>query len=955
MNDVVLSSFLNLFALMGVRNGVDSSKASELVLNYLKHYYGVQNHESYFRLYSDLRSFYDDFQTDDKDSIIDGICSNLQSRVSTEDQSSMLLRLFEFCKLGKGSIDPKDEVFLKIKENFGISQKKYDSFVNFVEGVMSDEVWIQPLWGGTLKTLFDRDINKLIFTYEGETTVLMNDIPVVGGIFQTWQQSGVLKGTGAQAKTPLYYSTIMALYDNLDGTPVVEFCGRNIEYRFANNPKAGLHNFSFTLNSGQLVAIMGGSGVGKSTLLFLLNGSMKPQSGSITVNGHSIDEPAVKDLIGFVPQDDLLIEELTVYQNLWYTAKLCFDKMPDEEIDQRVLSVLSQLGLEAAKDLKVGSAINKFISGGQRKRLNIALELIREPSILFLDEPTSGLSSTDSEKVVNLLKEQTNKGKLIIVNIHQPSSDIYKLFDRLWVMDKGGYPVFDGNPIDAIPYFKKAANYADSDVSACPTCGNVNPETVLNIIDETSLDGRGNRTDQRKVSPEEWHDRYVGGRPNMGPADVSEVPKTDQKRVSKFRQMLIFLRRNISTKFSDIQYLCVTLLEAPLLALISGLLTHYSPVGYDYTIMDNKNLPSFLFMAVIVSVFLGMSGSAEEIIKDRALLKREKFLNLSYGSYIWSKMLYMAGVCLVQTFLFTLIGNLVMGIHGMFLIWWLLLFVTEFLSALIGLLLSQCLSSVVSIYITIPLLLIPQILLCGLVVHFEDLTPNSQTGNVPVIGDVIPSRWAYEALATATFSMNDYKKITYDLDCEKFTCQFYERKYIYELESQLENREEGYEQRIRLGLDQLVAACGLEPYKGDFSYDSLAGYFDDAKTELSRRGNRLTIEADKRITVRAREIGYPEMTKLKKDNCNTQLENLMVNIGSQTSYNVVGDRIVPRVGAVYLTPQSRNGRAPFYSGVKVLGNRQINTYWYDIFVLLLMCILVSSCLITDVPGKFVRK
>lgn len=955
MNDVVLSSFLNLFALMGVRNGVDSSKASELVLNYLKHYYGVQNHESYFRLYSDLRSFYDDFQTDDKESIIDGICSGLQSRVSTEDQSSMLLRLFEFCKLGKGSIDPGDEVFLKIKENFSISQKKYDSFVNFVEGVMSDEVWIQPLWGGTLKTLFDRDINKLIFTYEGETTVLMNDIPVVEGIFQTWQQSGVLKGTGAQAKTPLYYSTIMALYDNLDGTPVVEFCGRNIEYRFANNPKAGLHNFSFTLNSGQLVAIMGGSGVGKSTLLFLLNGSMKPQSGSITVNGHSIDEPAVKDLIGFVPQDDLLIEELTVYQNLWYTAKLCFDKMTDEEIDHRVLSVLSQLGLEAAKDLKVGSAINKFISGGQRKRLNIALELIREPSILFLDEPTSGLSSTDSEKVVNLLKEQTNKGKLIIVNIHQPSSDIYKLFDRLWVMDKGGYPVFDGNPIDAIPYFKKAASYADSDVSACPTCGNVNPETVLNIIDETSLDGRGNRTDQRKVSPEEWHDRYVGGRPNMGPADVSEVPKTDQKRVSKFRQMLIFLRRNISTKFSDIQYLCVTLLEAPLLALISGLLTHYSPVGYDYTIMDNKNLPSFLFMAVIVSVFLGMSGSAEEIIKDRALLKREKFLNLSYGSYIWSKMLYMAGVCLVQTFLFTLIGNLVMGIHGMFLIWWLLLFVTEFLSALIGLLLSQCLSSVVSIYITIPLLLIPQILLCGLVVHFEDLTPNSQTGNVPVIGDVIPSRWAYEALATATFSMNDYKKITYDLDCEKFTCQFYERKYIYELESQLENREEGYERRIRLGLDQLVDACGLEPYKGDFSYDSLAGYFDDAKTELSRRGNRLTIEADKRITVRAREIGYPEMTKLKKDNCNTQLENLMVNIGSQTSYNVVGDRIVPRVGAVYLTPQSRNGRAPFYSGVKVLGNRQFNTYWYDIFVLLLMCILVSSCLITDVPGKFVRK
>ena len=162
---------------------------------------------------------------------------------------------------------------------------------------------------------------------------------------------------------------------------------------------------------------MGGSGTGKTTLLSLLNGSIKPQGGSITINGHDISEPAAKDLIGFVPQDDLLIEELTVYQNLWYTAKLCFEGMSAEDIDKRVMKTLKNLGLDAAKDLKAGSAINKYISGGQRKRLNIALELIREPAVLFLDEPTSGLSSADTEKVINLLKELTFKGKLIIVNI----------------------------------------------------------------------------------------------------------------------------------------------------------------------------------------------------------------------------------------------------------------------------------------------------------------------------------------------------------------------------------------------------------------------------------------------------------------------------------------------------------------------------------------------------------
>ena len=173
------------------------------------------------------------------------------------------------------------------------------------------------------------------------------------------------------------------------------------------------------------------------------------------------------------------------------------------------MKTLKDLGLDATKDLKVGSAINKYISGGQRKRLNIALELIREPAVLFLDEPTSGLSSADTEKVILLLKEQTLKGKLIIVNIHQPSSDVYKLFDRLWLLDKGGYPVFDGNPIDAVTYFKEAANYADAETSACPTCGNVNPEIVLNIIDEKALSNTGEPSEERKMKPKDWHELYL--------------------------------------------------------------------------------------------------------------------------------------------------------------------------------------------------------------------------------------------------------------------------------------------------------------------------------------------------------------------------------------------------------------------------------------------------------------
>ena len=702
---------------------------------------------------------------------------------------------------------------------------------------------------------------------------------------------------------------------------------------------------------------MGGSGTGKTTLLSLLNGSLKPQEGSITINGHDISELKAKDLIGFVPQDDLLIEELTVYQNLWFTAKLCFEGMPDEDIDHRVMKTLKDLGLDAAKDLKVGSAINKYISGGQRKRLNIALELIREPAVLFLDEPTSGLSSADTEKVINLLKEQTLKGKLIVVNIHQPSSDVYKLFDRLWLLDKGGYPVFDGNPIDAITYFKEAANYADAETSACPMCGNVNPEIVLNIIDEKALNSNGELSDERKMTPQDWHELYLKDREELGQPAVSSIPPSDQKKPNVLKQFAIFLHRNFKTKITNVQYLLITLLEAPLLAAVCAFLTRFAPPE-GYSVMDNKNLVSYFFQAVIVATFTGMSGSAEEIIKDRALLKRESFLHLSYSSYIWSKIIYMAGVSLIQTLLFIVIGNTIMGIHGLFLTWWFILFVTALLANLTGLLLSQCLNSVVAIYISIPMLLIPQILLCGLVVSFSDLTPRSTTGNVPLIGDLIPSRWSYEALAVSSFTDNEYERQFFETDKGKYETQYYNIGLLDELQSQLETMKDEQRQGkkakvdhmevIRTNLPQLTAFCGLKPYQGDDSYESLNIYLKQAEDILAKRGNQFTLKGDALVSDYIRHNGKDAFLQLKRDNYNTKLEDCVIGADQRRMLDVVDNYVVPRMYSIYLTPQSQIGRAPFYSSEKILGTWHIKTLWFNMGVLLLMCIIMVILLTKNI-------
>ena len=306
--------------------------------------------------------------------------------------------------------------------------------------------------------------------------------------------------------------------------------------------------------------------------------------------------------------------------------------------------------------MKVGSPLKKLISGGQRKRLNIALELIREPSILFVDEPTSGLSSTDSEKVMLLLKHQARQGKLIIVNIHQPSSSIFKLFDKLWIMDIGGRPIYNGNPLDAIIYFKKEVNYVNADICECYNCGNVNPEQVLEIVETKMIDNSGNFTSERRFTPEFWYSlfRERSKKPEKKITDQpADLPRSGFNKPGLLKQFRIFFSRNFRIKITDRQYVLINLLEAPVLAVIVAYFTRIGE-GNEYIFFENKSLISYFFMAIVVMLFMGMTVSAEEIVKDRKILQRESFLNLSRFSYLNSKVLFLVLLSGFQTLCFVL-------------------------------------------------------------------------------------------------------------------------------------------------------------------------------------------------------------------------------------------------------------------------------------------------------------
>lgn len=955
VTDDILSGLTNLFALFGAMKSVDTTYSTSTLSNYLSRHFGIRNVEVYTDLYNELRDLYDMTPDIDKDAIVDGICQNLAGRMQSEEQELILLRLMEFCNTGSDTFDSGEFIFQSVKKRFGVDDDIYAEFCNFIEGKVSDYVTIQRYrkLDGFLKVLWLKKYNMMLFSYIGRDTVLMDDIPVLPDVFQVWIQSGVLKEVKNGVR--IYYYNAFRKYRKEEEYEEIEFCGRDINFKFPNSEN-GLHNFSFSVTNGQMIAIMGGSGTGKSTLQSILNGSLKPNSGIITINGHSIYEPEVKSLIGYVPQDDLLIAELTVFENLLFTARLSFEGLTDEEIEQRVTETLKQLDLLQAKDLKVGSPDMKTISGGQRKRLNIALELIREPFVLFLDEPTSGMSSADTEKVINILKEQTYKGKLVIVIIHQPSSDVYKLFDRLWLLDKGGYPIYDGNPIDAITYFKSAANYADAEQSTCTTCGNVNPEVILNIIDEKALDSRGERTEARKVTPQEWHKMYLDRRRKFKEPKVCDVPRTDQKKPGPWKQFVIFLQRTIASKKTNTQYLLIALLEAPILALICAGLTHYAPQE-GYSLMENKNLMSYMFMAVIVATFIGMSGSAEEIIRDRLVLQREKFLNLSYHSYISSKVVYMAAVVFIQTLLFIAVGNTIAGLAPLWGLWWAILFIVAFLAGLTGLLLSRLLNTVVAIYITIPLLLIPQILLCGIVVDFSDLNTRSTTGNVPIIGNIVPSRWAYEALAVAQYKDNAYEAPLFAAHKVKYETQYMRAAYIPEVEKQIEEikrlRKEGKETTkepvkiIANALPVIERCAGIEPLKDRDDMEMLTRHIERADSALTQKSNAATLLEDRIISEQRNYYGKEKYKELIKGSVNKRLEEIVVNANSKETHIIVDGHIVPKMAYIYLTPQTVYGNAPFYSSEKNIGGKTLPTELFNILMLIIYSVCVASILYID--------
>ncbi len=994
MNKLLLESLIRLFAYIAALHPllfIDNVKL--FIQSFLRKEFSADILNEYLVLFNDYYNEYSNNKEKDLSEFIHQITKELTGELDISDRFLLLIRLlffqkflFKYQRLNKEAEHKSiDSITQKIAKVLNINDADYKNCKTFIFEKLYDIKQKDHLLvvgskniaktgihfierknlHGNIYFLKISGANIILFYYKGSETITIDDFNVFPeNIYIFYLGSKI----GGEKIEPIYYNEVARKFESESNIPI-QLKAHELEFTFPRSNN-GIHQLSFIAESGQMIGVIGKSGVGKSTLINLLTGSLKPKHGKVSINHYDIfkEQKFIEGLIGYIPQDDLLVEELTVLENLYLNAQLCLGNLSKKEIIQRVGLLLKNLNLFEVKDLKVGTPLNKFISGGQRKRLNIALELIREPWILFADEPTSGLAISDADEIMELLTHQAAKGKIVFANIHQPSSEHFKMFDKVLVLDKEGYPVYFGNPVDAVHYFNEAANKFVKLSDKCQLCGNVNHEAIFNILSEKKVDSKGHLLHERKIPVKQWHNYYLEQIPQdlkIEPRKKGELPKTHFNKPSALKQFIVFLKRNVLSKISSHQYVAFSLLITPVLAAILALLTRsgIDKVTGEYTFILNDNIPAYLFMCVIVSLFVGLVISAEEIYRDRKMLKREQFLNLDKTAYLFSKLSFLFLVSLVQTLLYVIIGNSLLEIEGMFWQYTIILFTTSCFANTLGLLISALFNSIVVVYILVPLLIVPQILISGTMVQYDKLNEKVVSEKfVPVIGDIMVSRWAYEALVVSQFKDNKFQKHYFSAE-QKISNLKYDLLFVIpEAEGALEEIKFGIDEGLKQQVDFIQSLMNqlhqkyniiiseetLNSLPSDESRIVIENELKQVKQKLNRDINKHMYQKDSITNSLVKQLGGIDAYNHFKSNFyNNSLADMVLN--RNTFEPVVksthSNELIRKIEPIYQKPLSKYGRAHFLSASKQIGDWEFSTLNFNIMVIWLISLIIFTILI----------
>jgi ABC-type multidrug transport system ATPase subunit len=466
-------------------------------------------------------------------------------------------------------------------------------------------------------------------------------------------------------------------------------------YPNQKNGKKALHKMDLSVPSKSLLAIMGPSGCGKSTLLKSLNGESPPTKGNVLIFNQDLitNYEYLKTQIGYVPQDDIVHNQLTVEQSLFFAAKLRIANISKSDIELKINKILSELNISHIKKNLISD-----ISGGQRKRVSIAIELLTDPMLLFLDEPTSPLDPQTIEDFLNILKSLSKNGTTVIMVTHKPE-DLDYMDEVIFMADNnGGKIVYYGDSTKYKEYF--------------------NVKNAVSVFSQIS-------GPDSKI----WVNKYANPRPVSKTQDNNKI-LTNKSNQNPFEQFFWLTMRYFRIKTNDKVNTSIMLLQAPIIALLICL------------VFKELQL-SVLFIMAVSAVWFGSTNAAREIVGELAVYKRERMYNLKLMPYIFSKITVLSVFSIIQSLIFIFIlyinynnSSYDISLNNPFVAFLWMSFLT-ISSTFLGLLLSAIFDTSEKVLAVVPIILIPQIMLAGLVAKIGSST-------VELVSYLTFTRWGIE-------------------------------------------------------------------------------------------------------------------------------------------------------------------------------------------------------------------
>jgi ABC-type multidrug transport system ATPase subunit len=826
---------------------------------------------------------------------------------------------------------------------------------------------------GRLVFRFFNRFNLLVFRHIDAEKLYVNNKLVYPAYFYSLNNYDLLCFEGL---FPIHPEEILRHFKLSGKTPKITLKAKNIGFFYTDSENT-VKPFSVTEESGNLIGIIGNNGVGKSTILKLIAGHLKPSQGNIYINNTDLikENVRIQSVIGFVSHTDMIIPELSIYDNLYFQACLSLGNLSKVQILERIEGVIRKFEIHGLPDMRVKDMSSRDFNLYTRKCVNIAVEMLRNPFILCLDEPLTGLSYSDAKRLMNLLKEEVYSGKLVVMTVHLPTLEIYKFYDKVWLVDYDGHLIYSGEPKNVysylnntglIPYHLRDKNPEE-----------ISPEEIINLIETRKISASGRITDERLIKPEVWYD-FFRNKSESGTRNQKKTTKVAPVSVSGIpgieRQIGIYFQRNIKQFFKDWRGILIKLAGIPAIGiLLAILLWHVS--GEPYSLGENISLPLYIFFIVNYMMFSGLLTAADCIYKERHNVYRDFQINLSLFSYLSSKILFIFLLLLFQTIIIVFAGNAILGIRGMAIPYILTLFGVTAFASLLALNLSSSVRNLSSVYLLIPFILIPSMIYSGFLIRFDDYKKfRGDDKSIPLIAELVPSRWAYEALIVSQYKDNQYNRYFFDHDFMTYQNKFNSEKVIPLLENALENC-----RLLREIPDSAMVLAGqltllkneielfneheeIAPFEtidnlnpdgfDDEIYENTLGYLTYLKFQIENSNeealsNYKIIIQNLKDSLQNKNIG-----DFRLENHNNAIEYLVAGRFKEGYSRVQDEHILKSGSSVFLIPESNTGRAGFFSAFKRFNNTIIDTLRFNLSVLWIMNLVLFFILQMDLVRLF---